>query len=331
MPWSQGSLALSLALAALVGISSPAVAEEALPATRDTSAEETPPQRPLVVDADVEFARPDGEPLHCDIYRPAAPEESSARAIPSAERQADAVPKRPAVLLVHGGGWASGDKWTTAGYARAFAEAGMVAVTINYRHAPTHKFPAQVDDVRAALAWIGQNAETYGIDTNRVGMFGYSAGAHLVCMIGTLSDAEWADVAPTTRWEADDPRWKAIPRICAIVGGGAPCEFRTLPIDNTAISYFLGGTRRELPEIYRAASPAAHASSGDVPVLFVHGTSDLIVPEASSRILYEAQLACGVTSEYLALDGAGHMLAYLNPATRQAALQFLTTRLGLKP
>lgn len=295
----------------------------------------------IVVDSNIEFARPDGEPLHCDVYRPAPPSE-----IQDADEHVGPEPpkgteppkgpeplkgieqKRPAVLLVHGGGWASGDKWTTAGYARAFAESGMVAVTVNYRLAPTHKFPAQVDDIRAALAWVGKNADQYGIDTKRVGMFGYSAGAHLVCMIGTLSDADWSDVEPTTEWEPHDPRWQAIPELCAIVGGGAPCEFRTLPLDNTAISFFLGGPRRELPEVYRAASPAAHASSGDVPMLFVHGTSDLIVPHASSRILYEAQIAAGVASEYLALDGSGHMLTFLNPETRQAAIEFLTTRLG---
>lgn len=292
--------------------SSPAAPADGPAVATDPSAKQA-----IVVEADLEFACPDGEPLLCDVYRPAPTSGDDA--------------KLPAVLLVHGGGWASGDKWTTAGYARAFAETGMVAITVNYRLAPTHKFPAQVDDIRAALAWLGEHADEYHIDTTRIGMFGYSAGAHLVCMIGTLSDADWSDVEPTTRWDPQDPRWQAIPPVCAIVGGGAPCEFRNLPMDNTAISYFLGGPRRELPEIYRAASPAAHASPGDVPMLFVHGTSDIIVPHASSRVLFDAQVAAGVASEYLALDGSGHMLTYLNPATRQAAIKFLTARLGLHP
>lgn len=277
------------------------------------------------VQTDVLFAEADGVPLHCDIYLPRGA--SSGAADPSQE-----VPRPsfgvPAVLLVHGGGWAAGDKWTTRGYARALAEAGLIAVTINYRHAPTHKFPAQLDDLRAALAWIGDHADRYGIDAGRVGLFGYSAGGHLACMIGTLADASWSDIEATTDWAQNDPRWKSMPPVRAIVSGGPPCEFREFPVDNTAVAYFLGGSRRELPEVYHAASPTAHASSGDVPTLFIHGTRDVVVPLASSRGLFEAHRAAGVRSEYLPLDGPGHMLTYLHPATKNATIGFLTDRLN---
>lgn len=262
---------------------------------------------------DLTYATVDDVTLLCDVYLP----------VESASENADKS-LRPAVLVIHGGGWAIGDKWSVSTYARGLAERGIVAVSMNYRHAPRYKFPAQIDDVRNALVWINKHAEEYRIDPERLGMFGYSAGGHLSCMIGTLVDANWETLEKTTDWSREDPRWQQLPKLCGVVGGGAPCDFRDLPIDNTAIAYFLGGSRRERPETYKAASPAEHASPGDVPMLFIHGTQDAIVPIASSRILYEAQLKVGVPSRFLALDGPGHMLTFINQQTKTATIEFLT-------
>jgi acetyl esterase/lipase len=252
--------------------------------------------------------------LLCDVYRPLT-------------STSQASTKLPAVLLVHGGGWASGDKWAVAIYGKSLAEKGIIAVAINYRHAPEFKFPTQVDDCRAALVWMVDHADDFQLDTNRIGMFGYSAGAHLSCMIGTLCDAQWQEIAATTEWPEQDPRWQKIPAVCGIVGGGAPCEFRDLPIDNTTIAYFLGGSRREIPQTYLAASPASHASSGDVPTLFFHGTRDLIVPIASSQVLYNAQKEAGVNSRFVSIDGLGHMLTFLHPTAIKETVEFFVSEL----
>lgn len=275
---------------------------------------------------DLTYARHDGSALLCDVYLPRNQQVKGGQQLKGGQqgRLAPVGSGRPAVLLIHGGGWALGDKWSVTAYARALAERGIVAVAMNYRHAPKYKFPAQIDDVRSALVWINQQADEYEIDSKRIGMFGYSAGGHLSCMIGTLSDASWETLKNTTNWSEEDPRWEQIPKVCGVVGGGAPCDFRDLPIDNTAIAYFLGGSRRQLPDTYTAASPAAHASPGDVPTLFIHGTHDAIVPIASSRILYEAQLKVGVPSRFLALDGPGHMLTFINSETKSATIEFLT-------
>ncbi len=256
--------------------------------------------------------------LLCDVYRPVA------------DTAIETNTKLPGVLLVHGGGWASGDKWAVATYGKSLAERGIVAVAINYRHAPDYKFPTQVDDCRAALVWMADHADDFQLDKNRIGMFGYSAGGHLSCMIGTLCDAQWQEIAATTEWSEEDPRWQRIPAICGIVGGGAPCEFRDMPIDNTAIAYFLGGSRREIPQIYLAASPASHASSGDVPTLFFHGTRDLIVPIASSQVLYNAQKEAGVNSRFVSIDGLGHMLTFLHPTAIKETVEFFVSELLVK-
>jgi triacylglycerol lipase len=260
------------------------------------------------------YATVDNQPLLCDVYYPVPPQ---------TETTGNPV-SFPAVVLVHGGGWASGDKWAVTNFARSLAEAGIVAMAINYRHAPQYKFPTQVDDCREALIWLNENAEQFHVDRQRLGMFGYSAGAHLSCMLGTLNDADWQDIAPTTQWLQNDPRWERLPKLRCIVGGGAPCDFRDLPEDNTAIAYFLGGSRREVPEIYRAASPVSHASAGDVPTLFIHGSRDLIVPLVSSRVLYEAQLRAGVPSRFVAIEGLGHMLAFIHPKTLEETRNYFS-------
>ena len=101
------------------------------------------------------------------------------------------VPKQegtyPAVLIVHGGAWKSGNRLQLRVYANALAKRGMVCFAIDYRLAPEHKFPAQIDDCREAVKWIRSNAADYKVDPARLGAIGYSAGGHLVCLLATTA------------------------------------------------------------------------------------------------------------------------------------------------
>ena len=103
------------------------------------------------------------------------------------------VPKsdgeHPAVLVVHGGAWRSGDRKQLRGYATALAERGFVCFAIDYRLAPQHKFPAQIDDCRTAVKWVRDHAADFKVDSKRLGAIGYSAGGHLVCLLGTTGEA----------------------------------------------------------------------------------------------------------------------------------------------
>lgn len=261
----------------------------------------------MAVQHDVTYAQTDGVTLRCDIYQPAA----------------DGRERVPVVLVIHGGAWRSGDKWMSVGYAEELTRQGIAAVAINYRLAPEYPFPAQVDDVRDALVWTAAHAEQYGWDPQRIGVFGYSAGAHLACMIGTLADESAATKGSVSDWTATDPRWQQMPDVKAIAAGGTPCEFRTLPKNNSALAYFLGGTRAEHPAVYHAASPTAHGSAGDVPTLFVHGSGDLVVPLASARSLFEKQRSAGVCSEFLTIDGQGHVMTFIHDRSRRAVVGFM--------
>ena len=286
----------------------------AVTGTADADGNEPIAVHKIRVERDITYASPESTDQACDIYSPS---------------DLPANTTVPAVLVIHGGAWSSGSKEFMSRHATKLAQAGAIAISINYRLAPQHKFPAQLDDVRAALVWINDNAAKYSIDLARVGVFGYSAGGHLACLIATLADEPKANVTTTSAWSADDPRWDRLPSAVAVVAGGPPCDFCGMPPDSTVFTYFLGGTRVEKPDIYKAASPLFFASKGDCPICFIHGETDFIVPIKSSQALYEAQLSSGVKSEFVTVEKQGHMLTFLHPKTSEALLDYLTRKLSL--
>lgn len=259
------------------------------------------------VKANQRYSDAQGKAGLCDIYTPVAEPPKNGH---------------PAVVVVHGGAWISGDKWTLEGYSRLLAKHGFVVVTINYRLAPKYKFPAQVDDVRDALVWTAKNAEQLSIDLTRLGMFGYSAGGHLSTLVSMLADEPPKVQLSASDWTPNDPRWKQMPKVHAVCAGGPPCEFRDLPIDNTTLAYFLGGSRRERPDVYELASPTSHASAGDPITQIIHGESDMLVPILSSRALENALKSVDVEVRFAAFPNQGHMVTFLNPATQQKMLSF---------
>lgn len=269
------------------------------------------------VQSSVVYATVEGVDLLCDVYSPIDP--------------TDTVKPRPVVMLIHGGAWSSGSRLTMGGHAMRLAKAGFVAISIDYRLAPAWKFPAQLDDVRRAIGWVCTNGDQFGADTRRMGLFGYSAGGHLACLIGTLSDEAPATIATTTSFPTDDPLVAGLIRPLAICAGGPPCDLTAIPANHGGLSYFLGGTPAEVPQAYWAASPLTHASAGDVPTLFIHGERDAIVPLSNSEALYAAQQESGVASEFLTIEKQGHMLTFINPKAGDAMVDFFTRRLLGEP
>lgn len=246
--------------------------------------------RPIRADKDVVYGEVEGRKLEADVYRPADDQ------------------LRPGVLMIHGGAWSSGNKWSMGDHARELAQAGYVAVSINYRLAPACPYPAQIDDCRRALAWIKEVADQYRIDTDRLAVYGYSAGGHLAAMLATDRDSD-------------------APKLKAAVVGGAPCDFSFIPEESRAIAHVLGGTRRELPQVYRQAAPLSYASSDDCPIFFFHGDNDLIVPPTASRVLCDRLKDLGVETCYYTVEKQGHLLTFLHPDARRAAIDFLNQHL----
>lgn len=214
----------------------------------------------------------------------------------------------PLVMMVHGGGWTAGDKWDLLDHGRELAQAGFVAVSINYRLSPKVKIDAQVDDCRYAMKWAVENSKAWNADAQRFGLWGYSAGAHLISMLALRpEDGE--------------------PKILAAVAGGAPCEFSFVPEKSVMLAHVMGGSRSAKPEMYDLFSPLNFASKQSPPFFLFHGTTDFLVPRSSSKMLFETLQELKVESEYYDVEGKGHLLTFLDRKARRRAIEFLQKHL----
>lgn len=228
----------------------------------------------------------------------------------------------PGMLVVHGGAWTIGSRAQLAAVAQAFAENGYTAVAISYRLAPQYKFPAQIYDCEAAVRWMRAHASELKLDPDRIGGFGYSAGGHLVALLGTLSDK--------------DLREKGVPAnapsacLQCVLAGGAPCDFRVMPPDSEQIAYWLGGSRAKCPDAYRDASPAAYIRAGDPPMFFFHGEHDLLVPIASPIHMVSLLKAANVPTEMYTVKDTGHIEAIFNRPAIEHAFAFADKYLKTK-
>jgi acetyl esterase/lipase len=236
---------------------------------------------------DVVYRERDGERLLADVYEPAD------------------TGLHAAVLLLHGGAWTAGNKDQLDFVARFLAVHGYTVVAINYRLAPQHKFPAQLEDCRDALGWIRQHAAEYRIDPARLAVWGYSAGGHLAALLGVTT-----------------------PGLAAVVAGGAPCDFRPMPPDNPYLAFWLGDTRRNKPEVYRDASPVEFASADDPPIFFYHGKEDALVPFDQPKTMVGELNKRGASAELYAVEHAGHLRCFVDRSAIEAGKKFLDRRLG---
>ena len=191
----------------------------------------------------------------------------------------------PAVVVIHGGAWRSGNRFQLAMYARSLAKMGMTCFAIDYRLAPRHKWPAQIEDCRSAVKWIRNHAEEYKADPKRLGAIGYSAGGHLVSLLATTGEAP------------SEKNGNVDTRLQAVAAGGAPTDFRIFPDGGNWAVFLMGGNLRQVPEKFNSASPAAFVDSKDAPVFFFNGTNDKLVPLIWTVPFHEALKRAGVATE----------------------------------
>lgn len=190
---------------------------------------------------------------------------------------------RPAVLLVHGGGWERRTRADMDDMAAKLARRGYVVFNISHRFAPQFQFPAQVNDLAQAVRWLRAHADAHGLDANRIAGWGYSSGAHLVGMLGTLSPGDAHYPGGDTRLDAQ-------------VLGGAPLDLRKFE-GGRLVPQFLGATQAENATVYAQASPTVHVSSDDPPTFLYHGGLDLLVSADHAREMKAALDAAGVPAE----------------------------------
>jgi acetyl esterase/lipase len=236
------------------------------------------------VQQDVSYGTANGHALLLDIYMPG-------------ERSSNS---RPAVVMVHGGGWTAFDKGTMRNMAMFLARSGFVAFSVDYRllHGDENRWPAQLDDVQRAVRWVRANAAKYGVDPDRIGAFGHSAGAQLAALLGLEE----------TRDNSDPALAKYSSRVQAVVDVSGPTDFTTKhdsDVDAFLATLF-GGDYSHHPEIWRDASPVFHVSKSVAAFLIVHGTEDTSVPIAQSQEFADKLKEAGVPVKFVKVDD-GHV------------------------
>jgi acetyl esterase/lipase len=228
----------------------------------------------------VEENVPFGPGLKLDVYKPGDAGTGS----------------RPAVILIHGGGWSSFDKSTMKGMGGFLARSGFVAFAVDYRllHGTENRWPAQLDDVQRAVRWVRANASKYGVNPNRIGAFGHSAGAQLAALLG-MED---------TRDNSDAALAKYSSKVQAVVDVSGPTDFTTEkdPDDIAFFTNFLGADYAKHPEVWQGASPLFHVAKNNAPFLILHGTRDESVPIAQAQELYDKLKAAGVQASFIKVD-----------------------------
>lgn len=206
----------------------------------------------------------------------------------------------PCIVIIHGGAWRAGNRTMHDDLARELAARGYVAATISYRFCPEYVFPAQVEDAKCAVRYLRAHAEKYHIDPDRFGAIGFSAGAHLAMMLGTLDAEDGME---------GDGGWANQPsKVQAVVSFFGPTDFvPTMPEGSSRLVVdFLGGTAAEKPEAYREASPVSHVNKGDAPMFLLQGTADNLVPWQHATRMAEALTKAGVPGRVELLVGQRH-------------------------
>lgn len=218
----------------------------------------------------------------------------------------------PVVAFIHGGAWRQGNKTGGIGRVARFVQSGeFVGVSIGYRLSQEAKWPAQIDDCKAAIRWLKLNASAHDLDPDRIAVFGTSAGGHLVAMLGVTGDRENinGDGGVTS---------KTTSRVAAVIDFFGPTDLLTMNDHSSRIdhdapdspeSQLIGGAIQENKDRARTAAPMSYVSKADSPILILHGTKDELVPYQQSVDFHAALLKAGVDSTFVTVTDGGHGFA----------------------
>lgn len=250
------------------------------------------PERPIPASVsylrDIQYCTGGGKPLLLDWYIP----KDVARK-PS-----------PVIIWIHGGGWVGSDKSENA--VPVFLSGnGFVVASINYRLSNEAIFPAAIEDCKCAIRFVRANAARHGIDPQRIGLVGSSAGAHLSLLAGLAG--EKAGLEGAGGWPGVSSRVAAVASLKGV---------SDFSIGHTGFQEglgigpkrFLGGSMEERPDNYRRASPITWVTPDGPPIILLHGDADTTVPYDQSVRLKKAYDRLGLHAELVPIEGATHRL-----------------------
>jgi acetyl esterase/lipase len=205
-----------------------------------------------------------------------------------------------------------------------FAKRGFVAATIQYRLVPSARWPAQIEDVKCGVRYLRANADKYGINKRRIGAIGFSAGAHLSMLLGTMDKQDGLEGTGGHQRESS--------KVQAVVSYFGPTDLtqKDFPANvNVMIYELVGGLPEEKPESFKAASPVSYIDKDDAPILHFQGTKDRLVPYEQGYLLADAMTKFGLPGRVELLVGADH--GWANPElnrTVESTVAFFQQHLG---
>lgn len=236
---------------------------------------------------------------------------------------------RPAVLIIHGGGWAKGDKADNREreFATFMIDQGYAAVSINYTltgyegevwRSPRMRgaWPQNIYDCKSALRWMKKNASALGIDPDRIAVIGGSAGGHLALLTGLSAESKELNAGGSSLDQNSSVR-------CIIDFYGIP------DVRRWGGGSFIDESQQEHPEIWALASPVEHLTKDSPPILIVHGTADPTVNIGLSKEFVEILKEKGVSHQYVVVENAVHTFGLKPPQMdlRPVVRQFLKDNL----
>jgi len=238
----------------------------------------------------------------------------------------------PLIIWIHGGAFRAGSKENVAGLRQLdYLKMGYAVASINYRLSQHAVFPAQIEDCKAAVRFLRANAVKFGVDPNRFGAWGSSAGGHLVAMLGTAGNAKQFDVGENLNVSS---------RVQAVVDFFGPTDFlqmdaHRLPtgmIHNKPDSpeaLLVGGAIQENKDKVEKANPISYLTKDAPPFLIVHGDADPLVPHHQSELLEAALTKLGVPVFFYTVKGGGHG-GFSDPKVPDLVEQFFAKHLGAR-
>ena len=238
-----------------------------------------PLPKDVTLTKDVLYRVVGGEKLLMDIYRPNSVGDGVA----------------PAVVFVHGGGWQGGDRTNGFGFKRdtyPLLAAGFIVVSIDYRLAPKHLFPAQIEDSKAAVRFVRANAKRFHIDADHIGAMGESAGGHLVALLGLVPKSAGFDVGENLDQSS------AVEAVVDLYGVHDVGRFNHQKLKDAVFP----------KDLVKSASPVTYIAAGAPPFLVIHGDRDGMVPVEQSDLFVKALKEARVPVKYIRVKNANHGL-----------------------
>ena len=263
-------------------------------AAHTVSAQEPVPDS-VVFEKDIEYTNPDEQHLQLNMARPKTGNGPF-----------------PAVVCIHGGGFRAGTRDGYNALCAQLAERGYVAVTVSYRLAPKYQFPAAVHDVKASVRWLRANAEKYGLDPDRIGTTGGSAGGHLAQFFGVTSDVE--------KFEGNGGNAEFSSDVKCVVNFYGPSDF-TKSYDASVdaaevLPLFLGGNLQEQRHRHIESSPLYWVTPDAAPTLCIHGTNDKYVAHEQAVWLIDRLSASDVEARLMTIEGGDHGFGKSSPEVK---------------